>query len=161
MGEQMVSSNRGLKRRWLLALLTISIIAGAWWFWANRQITQKAIAPITADKRVLAEGIVFPIKYAQMVMPVDGTVGEVLISEGAKVKAGQPLLRLVRQEYQARVGSSRSDLARSAATIEQARVNLFDAQRELQRQQRLETAGATPRQQVDQARTTLERNQAA
>ncbi|WP_231881817.1 efflux RND transporter periplasmic adaptor subunit [Anaerosporomusa subterranea] len=161
MGEQMVSGNRGLKRRWLLALLTISIIAGAWWFWSNRQIAQKAIAPVTADKRVLAEGIVFPIKYAQMVMPVDGTVGEVLVSEGAKVKANQPLLRLVRQDYQARVGSSRSDLARSAATVEQARVNLFDAQRELQRQQRLESAGATPRQQVDQARTTLERNQAA
>lgn len=160
MGEQRLAGNRGSKRRWLMVLLAIIIVAGTWWFWNNRQNTQKAIAPVTADKRVLAEGIVFPLKYAQMVMPVDGTVGEVLVSEGDKVKASQPLLRLVRQDYQARVNSSRSDLARSAATVEQARVNLLDAQRELQRQQRLEAAGATPRQQVDQAKTVLERNQA-
>ena len=45
--------------------------------------------------------------------------------------------------------------------MEQAQVNLADAQREFDRQKQLEAAGATARQQLDQARTALERSRAA
>ena len=88
-------------------------------------------------------------------------VGEILTAEGNRVKSGQPLIRLVRQDYEARVGSARSDVARAAAAVEQAQVNLADAQREFDRQKQLEAAGATARQQLDQARTALERSRAA
>jgi len=151
-----------VKRHWLLTLVVlVALIAGLWWFGNGRQNEKKDIPPVKADNRVLAEGIVFPVRYAQMVMPVDGTVGEVLAREGDKVKAGQPLIRLMRQDYQARVGSSGADVARATAVLEQARVNLADAERELQRQLRLEQAGATSRQQLDQAKTAAERNRAA
>jgi HlyD family secretion protein len=150
------------KRHWLLTLIILGVlIAGLWWFWHGRQGEKQEIPVVKADNRVLAEGIVFPIRYAQMVMPVDGTVGEVLAGEGDKVKAGQPLLRLVRQDYQARVGSASADVTRAAAAVEQARVNLADAEREQQRQLSLERAGATSRQQLDQARTATERSRAA
>ena len=96
-----------------------------------------------------------------MVMPVEGTIGEVLVREGDMVAAGQPVIRLVRQDYQARVGSTRADSSRAAAAVEQARVNLADTERELARQQRLAAAGATARQQLDQADTAVERNRAA
>lgn len=148
------------RQHWLIALLLAAAIAGVWW-WNGSRTAKQDIPAVKADSRVLAEGIVFPVRYAQMVMPVDGMIGEVLVKEGAVVQAGQPLIRLVRQDYQARVGSARSDLARSAATVEQARVNLLDARRELERQQRLGTVGATPRQQLDQARTAVERSEAA
>lgn len=149
-----------LRQHWLIALLLAAAVAGMWWWNGNRAAKQN-IPPVKADSRVLSEGIVFPVRYAQMVMPVDGMIGEVLVKEGAAVQVGQPLIRLVRQDYQARVGSARSDLARAAAAVEQARVNLLDAQRELERQQRLGTVGATPRQQLDQARTAVERSEAA
>lgn len=161
MGEKSPAFGDWLRRRWLLALVLTLVLVGCWWLWDGRQTAKKTIAPVSADKRVLAEGIVFPVQYAQMVMPIDGMVGEVLVNEGDQVTSGQPLIRLVRQEYQARVGSSRSDLARAAASVEQAKVNLADAVRELQRQQRLESVGATPKQVADQARTAAERNQAA
>lgn len=148
------------KRHWLLSLILIIILAGLWWLWNGRQSEKAQVAPVKADSRVLAEGIVFPVRYAQLVMPLDGTVGDVLVKEGDKVGVGQPLIRLIRDDYQARVGSARSDFSRAAATVEQARVNLSDAQRELQRQRRLETAGATPKQQLDQAQTAVERTQA-
>ncbi|CUH96628.1 putative membrane protein [Propionispora sp. 2/2-37] len=150
------------KRHWLLTLIILIVIcAGGWWLTAGRQGDKKEIAPVKADNRVLAEGIVFPVRYAQMVMPVEGTIGEVLVQEGDIVKAGQPIIRLVRQDYQARVGSTRADISRAAAAVEQARVNLADTERELTRQQRLEAAGATSRQQVDQANTAVDRNRAA
>ncbi len=132
-----------------------------WRLAAGGQGDRTELPPVKADQRVLAEGIVFPVRYAQMVMPVEGTIGEVLVREGDMVAAGQPVIRLVRQDYQARVGSTRADSSRAAAAVEQARVNLADTERELARQQRLAAAGATARQQLDQADTAVERNRAA
>ena len=149
------------KRKLLLLLLALLLAAGAWWAWNSRQENNKNLPPVKADQRILSEGIIYPVRYAQMVMPVDGMVGEILTTEGDRVKAGQPLIRLVRQDYEARVGSARSDVARAAAALEQARVNLTDAEREYNRQKQLEAAGATARQQLDQARTALERSRAA
>jgi HlyD family secretion protein len=150
------------RRHWLLTLVVIAVAAGGgWWLLAGRQGDKAQLPPVKADSRVLAEGIIFPVRYAQMVMPVDGMVGELLAREGDKVTAGQPLIRLVRQDYTARVGSARSDVARAAAAVEHARVNLADAERELARQERLLASGATSRQQLDQARTAAERTRAA
>lgn len=149
------------RHRLLIIILMIFLFVGLWLFGRFRQGEKNDIPTVKADSRVLAEGTVFPVRYAQMVMPVDGMIGEILIGEGDKVKKGQPLIRLVRQDYQARVGSAGADVARAAAALEQARVNLIDAEREYKRQQKLEQAGAVSRQQLDQARTTAERNQAA
>ena len=149
------------KRKVLLLLLALLLAAGAWWAWNSRQENNKNLPPVKADQRILSEGIIYPVRSAQMVMPVDGMVGEILTTEGDRVKAGQPLIRLVRQDYEARVGSARSDVARAAAAVEQAQVNLADAEREYNRQKQLEAAGATARQQLDQARTALERSRAA
>lgn len=149
------------RNRLLSILLVILVLIGAWWVWSARQNDKNNVPAVKADKRILSEGIIYPARYAQMVMPVDGMVGEILVGEGEKVKAGQPLIRLVRQDYQARVDSARSDVARAAAAVEQARVSLADAQREFERQQRLEAAGATPKQQLDQSKTAVDRSRAA
>ena len=146
------------KRRWLVLVLLLLVVAGGWWFWNSRQEQARNLPPVKADSRVLAEGIVFPVKYAQLVMPVDGNIAEILVAEGEQVKVGQPLIRLIRQDYQARVASARSDVARASALVEQALVNLTDSERELQRQQRLQEMGAIPRQQFDQAQTAAERS---
>ena len=149
------------RNRLLSILLVILVLIGAWWVWSARQNDKNNVSAVKADKRILSEGIIYPARYAQMVMPVDGMVGEILVGEGEKVKAGQSLIRLVRQDYQARVDSARSDVARAAAAVEQARVSLADAQREFQRQQRLEAAGATSKQQLDQSKTAVDRSRAA
>ncbi|QDR79896.1 efflux RND transporter periplasmic adaptor subunit [Sporomusa termitida] len=148
-------------RRLPVVLLLTVIIAGIWWLSQERQAAKQELPPVKADERVLAEGIVFPVRYAQMVMPVDGTIGEVLVEEGERVRTGQPLIWLVRQDYQARVGSARADVSRADAAVKQARVNVADTERELERQLRLDQAGATSRQQLDQARTAAERSRAA
>lgn len=149
------------QHKWISFLAVGFFAAAAWWLWQGRQADKKEIPAVKADRRVLSEGIVFPVRYAQMVMPVDGTVGQILAQEGDRVTEGQPLLRLVRQDYEARVGSAGSDVARATAAVEQARVILLDAERELERQERLEKVGAISKQQLDQARTATERNHAA
>lgn len=150
-----------IKGHWgRILLVTLVAGAGVWWLWSGKQGARQEVPPVKADNRVLAEGIVFPVRYAQMVMPVDGMIGEILVREGENVAVGQPLLRLVRSDAQARVGNAASNVARAAASLEQARVNLLDAERELERQQQLAAVGAAARQQLDQARTVAERNRA-
>ncbi|MEG6584772.1 HlyD family secretion protein [Dendrosporobacter sp. 1207_IL3150] len=148
-------------RHWFITLLVLLIPSGIWWYMAGQQGDKKEIPAVKTDNRVLAEGIVFPVNYAQMVMPVDGTVGAINVKEGDKVRSGQPLIQLVRQDYEARVGSANADLARAMALIEQSKVNLADAERELKRQEQLAAVGAVSRQQLDQARTAVERSTAA
>lgn len=151
-----------IKRHWLLCLLLMAVLAiGSWWFLNGRQGEKQDIPVVKADDRILAEGIVYPVHYAEMAMPVEGMVGEILVKEGDKVRAGQPIIRLVRGEYQERIGSDQSNVVEATAAVEQARVNLADAVRELQRQQRLENAGAATRQKIEQAQMEVERKQAA
>jgi len=151
-----------VKRHWLLYLILFAVLAaGIWWHLNGRHEAKQAVAVVKADNRVLAEGIVYPIHYTEMAMPVDGMVGEVLVKEGDKVKAGQPIVRLVRGEYQDRVGSARSSAVGAAAAVEQSQVNLIDAEREMQRQQRLEKAGAVTRQKIEQAETVIAQKRAA
>jgi HlyD family secretion protein len=160
--EQLDVGGQRRKRPWAVILcIIVALCAGGWWFSTGRQEERKDIAPVKADNRVLSEGIVFPVRYAQMVMPVEGMIGEVLVQEGDMVKAGQPIIRLVRQEYQARVGSTKADISRAAAAVEQARVNLTDTEREFEREKRLEAVGATSKQHYDQATTAVDRNRAA
>ncbi len=155
-----VQKRSWLRRHWLLTLCLVLAAVGGWWLWQHRAIEKRGLPPVKADNRVLAEGIVFPVRYAQLVMPVDGTVGEILVREGEAVGKDQPLLRLVRSDYEARVMSAGSDVLRAAATIEQARVNLAEAERELNRQAVLYEAGGASRQQLDLARSAAERNSA-
>lgn len=150
-----------MRRHWFLTLLAASLLAGAiWWLLYGGQTDKKEIPPVKADTRILAEGIVFPVRYAALIMPVEGTVSEILVNEGERVEAGQTLLRLERKDYEARLASVRADLAKAAAAVEQAKVNADEAARELERQRRLIAAGAVPHQAYDQALTAMERTKA-
>jgi HlyD family secretion protein len=90
--DKLTASGSWLRRRWLVTLVVVAILSGAGWWFFSREGNRQDIPPVKADSRVLAEGIVFPVRYAQMVMPVDGTVGEILTAEGEMVKSGQPLI---------------------------------------------------------------------
>lgn len=149
-----------LRQHWRPLLVATALLVGGTWWW-GRPAPSPVLPPIQPDQRIMAEGVVFPVRYAQMVMPVDGTIGEILVHEGEQIQVGQPLLRLVRSDYQARVHAAQADVARAAAVVRQQETNLIDAQRELARQQQLAAIGATPQQQLDLAKTAAARSQAA
>jgi HlyD family secretion protein len=159
-GEKCMVVWRLVKRHWIISLLLIAAAGGGTWWALGHQAEKKDIPAAKADSRVLAQGIVYPVRYAELVMPVEGNIEEVLVHEGEFVRKGQPLIRLERQDYQARIGGAQTDVSKFAAVIDQARVNLEDAERELKRLQQLKQAGAIARQQVEQAETTVKRNQA-
>lgn len=151
------------KKKWICALVIIILViitTGSYHYWNANQVVDTVTEPVKADARVLATGFVVPVRYMQITMPENNTVSEILVTEGEQVRAGQPIIRLRRDDSQAQVQSNKSDAIRAAAAVEQGRVNLAEAERELARQQRMEPSGATSRQLIDQAKAAVERNQA-
>lgn len=62
-----------------------------------------------------APGILQAKSYSVLATPVDGTVAELLTTEGATVEPGQPLFRLVNPELDLRVAAARAQLEETEA----------------------------------------------
>ncbi len=145
------------KKSWLYIVALFSLIAAGFWWWIGNPAEKAPVPTVKKDNRILSEGVVVPARHAQLVMPIEGIIGGISIREGDNVKAGQPLIVLMRQDYEARIATAKSDTTRSAAILEVAQINVTGAERELDRQQRLAELGATSQYMVDKAKTELER----
>ncbi|MCH8500207.1 MAG: efflux RND transporter periplasmic adaptor subunit [Marinobacter sp.] len=64
------------------------------------------LAKVTAETRVVA-GVIYPLEERTLAMSVSGLVASVLVREGERVTAGQPLLHLNRQAQQLEVSRRR------------------------------------------------------
>ena len=112
--------------------------------------------------RVVAEGAltaaakVVPVRSAVLSLPSGGTIAEVLVAEGDRVQAGQPLVRLDRARATANVAQAEAQLAQAQATYEKLRagatpeeIAMAEAQlRAAQAQLRQTTGGVTPADQT-------------
>ena len=87
---------------------------------------QLAASPQATDERLVAEGKVVPLQHALLSLPEGGIVATVLVTEGDRVSAGQPLIQLNR--------------VRAEANFAQAEANLVEAQAAYAKLR----AGATP-----------------
>ncbi len=93
-------------------------------------------------------GRTFSSNKVDVVARVTGELVEAPFTDGSKVKAGDVLYRLDATEYRAR-------LDEAEARLEQMKARLIQAQADLDRIEPLAVAGASPRQVLDTARTTL------
>jgi len=73
---------------------------------------------ITASQGVIADARVVPLQRAGLSIATSGIVVEVLVDEGERVDAGQPLLRLDAALARAAVARAEADLQRSQANLE-------------------------------------------
>ena len=113
-------------------------------------------APVTVAKvgkgplplRIDAVGTVQPIANVAIKTRVDATIDQILVNDGAKVKAGDILVRLDDRQVQAQIKAAEASLAKDKATLEQA-------ERDVQRYQDLLSKGAGTQLNFDNARTTL------
>jgi multidrug resistance efflux pump len=96
----------------LLSLLVTACSGGG-----NTSAAAAEVVPtVLADNRIIAEGRLEPVKYAEIAFNAGGVVKEVLVEEGQAVKKGQPLVRL-----------GNSEAAR--AQVAQAQEALIEAER--------------------------------
>jgi multidrug resistance efflux pump len=77
-----------------VVLLTLGILVSACGGPANTTPTAEVIPTVIADDTIIAEGRLEPVHYASVAYNTGGTVSEVLVQDGQKVKKGDILIRI-------------------------------------------------------------------
>ena len=81
------------------------------------------IPTVVADNLIVAEGRLEPIKYVDIAFNANGTVSDVLVSEGEQVTAGQVIARLENSEAkQAEVAKAEEDFLMAQQVFDSAEV---------------------------------------
>jgi RND family efflux transporter MFP subunit len=142
-----------------LALALVAAGGAAWVFLAHRPVevrTAVAIAPASAAEAgavLQATGYVTARRQATVSAQITGTLTEVLIEEGDRVKKGQVLARLEDNALRAGLDANRANAAAARAGVAQSQAQLDQALRDADRQEALVGRGLVSKQLAEQSRT--------
>jgi len=144
-----------------IAILVLAVIgAGAWFLLAHRAVevrTATAVAPSsgTADAGAVlqATGYVTARRQATVSAQITGTLTEVLIEEGDRVRKGQVLARLEDNALRASLDAARANAAAARAGVVQTQAQLDQSLRDADRAEALVGRGLVSKQLAEQART--------
>jgi len=155
------TSKGGKGLLWVLAGLFALAVAGAGVY---RFRDPKLVVEVTTARSAAnapeaallnASGYVTPRRRSSVAAKITGRVIEVDTDEGMHVKEGQLIARLDCSESDAALASAKADKIATQATVEDLRVNLANAERELDRTQKLTSAGVSTTQALDAATTLV------
>ncbi|MCS7312829.1 MAG: efflux RND transporter periplasmic adaptor subunit [Acidobacteria bacterium] len=103
-----------------------------------------------------ASGYVTPRRRATVAAKVTARVLEVRVEEGMRVEAGDVLAVLDASDAQKRLATAEAQVRVHQAAIQVLATELAEAERALDRQEKLRVAGVTSQQALDQAKTRVE-----
>lgn len=133
------SRGRRLRRLLVWGLVALLLLFGLFSWWGMRdgdaQIDYRTVAARRGDLRVTvtATGNLQPTNQVEVGSEVSGTIAAVSVDYNDQVEAGQVLARLDTTKLEAQASQARAALAFSRANLQQARVGLDEAARELAR----------------------------
>jgi RND family efflux transporter MFP subunit len=147
-------------------VLVLALAGGAWLAFGHRPVevqTATAVAPASASQAgavLQATGYVTARRQATVSAQITGTLTDVLIEEGDRVKKGQVLARLEDNALRASLQSAQANAAAAHASVAQAEAQLDQALRDATRQEALVGRGLVSKQLAEQARTQANTNRA-
>lgn len=149
-----------MKQKLLIAALGIAALAGAAGVLLapttgkesgpREQPRIIAVKRTSLETRVAETGTLEPARTIEIKSQVSGEVKRLFVVEGQTVKADQPLALIQQEPNEAR------QVAQVRAALEQERVNLEQARRELERMASLNRKGYASRQDLESAEQTFE-----
>jgi RND family efflux transporter MFP subunit len=145
------------------ALVVLALLGGAaWWYWAGNKPVAVQTATVRANGQgpsanavLQATGYVTARRMATVSAQITGTLTEVLIDEGFKVKKGQVLARLDDTGLKAGMAAAEAQVRSAEASTGQLRAQLAQAEADARRQQELAASGMTTRQNQEQTATAV------
>jgi RND family efflux transporter MFP subunit len=143
----------------VIVLILLLIGAGSWWLLSHRAIPVHTVAAVAAASDpgagavLQATGYVTARRQATVSAQLTGTLTEVLIEEGDRVKKDQILARLDDSEYKAALDTAVAQAKAAHALVEQFQAQLAQNLRDATRNDTLATQGLVSKQVAEQART--------
>jgi HlyD family secretion protein len=136
--------------------------AAAWWYLAgDKPVTVESVTlrangqGSSADAVLQASGYVTARRSATVSAQITGTLTEVLIDEGFRVKKGQVLARLEDSGLKAALAAAQAQGRSAQATVVQLHAQLAQAEADAARQAELAASGMTTRQTQEQTATAV------
>jgi macrolide-specific efflux system membrane fusion protein len=132
--------------------------AAAYWFWPkpDTPLFETVAARIgDIEDLVTASGTLQPRDYVDVGAQVSGQIQKLHVDIGSEVKAGQLLAELDPRVYLSRVDADRAQLATQRAQLKDQEAQLTLAQQLFNRQQNLQSEGATSAEAVESAEAAL------
>ena len=147
----------------LVAVVLLALAGGAaWWFLAGNKPVEVQTTTVrangqgaSADAVLQATGYVTARRMATVSAQITGTLTEVLIDEGFKVKKGQVLARLDDTSLRAGLAAAEAQLRSSQAQTGQVRAQLAQAEADARRQRELAASGMSSKQTQEQTATAV------
>ena len=150
---------------WALAVAVLLLALGglwAWWWMSGHKPVPVQTTTVrangqgpSADAVLQATGYVTARRMATVSAQITGTLTEVLIDEGFKVKKGQVLARLDDTGLRAAVAAAEAQARSVEASTGQLRAQLAQAEADARRQTELAASGMTTRQSQEQTATAV------
>ncbi|MBB5213643.1 efflux RND transporter periplasmic adaptor subunit [Parapusillimonas granuli] len=150
--------------RWLMLAGVLAVLAVLGYrHWQGPVLPAYRLSATTLLRNVVATGRVVSVARAQVGSEITGVVAERRVEEGQRVKAGDVLLTLRSDEFQARRSEALSELdqlrrarwPQAQARLRQAEAQLAQARREADRRKVLAASQAIPREAQEQAANAL------
>lgn len=166
-GAQRDDHDGGGPPKWIWGLLAGLVLlallgAGAWWFLAGSRPIAVQTATVrangqgpSADAVLQATGYVTARRMATVSAQITGTLTEVLIDEGFKVRKGQVLARLEDSGLRAGLAAAEAQVRSAEANFAQLRAQLAQAHADSRRQTELAASGMTTHQAQELAATAV------
>jgi HlyD family secretion protein len=165
-----------MKRIAIIAVLALAAIGGGWYFWQSRSADGEVRYRVAKVERgpmaavVVASGTLNATTTVQVGSQISGQVKDIYADFNTAVKKDQVIARIDPSTFELRVNQARADLdaaqsavnvARSGTAAQQAelgrvRVNLHDAERDLERKKMLVDKKFISPAELDKARSVLD-----
>lgn len=154
---------------WIVgAIVLVLLVAGfgGWWMLGHRAVTVHTATAVAAANDpgagavLQATGYVTARRQATVSAQITGTLTEVLIEEGDRVKKDQVLARLDDSEYKAALDTAVAQARAAHALVNQFQAQLAQNLRDAARDDELVKQGLVSRQATEQARTLADSTRA-
>jgi RND family efflux transporter MFP subunit len=153
------SGGWGKRLGWIAAgLLILLAVGGAVYRFRDPKVVVEVTVARSAENSpeaalLNASGYVTPRRRSSVAAKITGRVIEVDTDEGMAIKEGQVIARLDCSESDAALASAKADRVATQSTVNDLQVNLANAERELERAEKLTAAGISTPQALDAAQT--------
>ncbi|GGA09259.1 efflux RND transporter periplasmic adaptor subunit [Dyella caseinilytica] len=154
---------------WIIAAIVLAIVVlgvGGWWMSSHRAIAVHTATAVAAGSDpsagavLQATGYVTARRQATVSAQITGTLTEVLIEEGDRVKKDQILARLDDSAYKAALDTAAAQAKAAYALVDQYKSQLAQNLRDATRDDVLAKQGLVSKQVAEQARTLADSTRA-